>query len=152
MREVNSSRDCQHPAIMRAIDEGLHEDRHPFVVLEYLPKTLHNVIQERVDFLDKLAFSLHLFSGLDYLQHRDPPLIHRDIKPKNIFVKGGSCILGDFGLIRHWTRNVDRADSTSRNRLGPEMPRNYRTPDLVEYYKGVPHLPHAVMSSSWAWS
>ena len=136
MREVNSLRDCQHPAIMRVYDEGLCSDRHPFVVLEYLPRTLHDTNRKRVTFLEKLGFALHLLSGLDYLRRRDPPIVHRDIKPKNIFVKGGSCVLGDFGLMRHWMTEIDRVNPPTSRRPGPEMPRNYRTPDLVEYFKG----------------
>src|SRR3954470_1647233 len=46
MREVNSLRDCHHPAVMWVYDEGLYADRHPFVVLEYLPRTLHDTIRE----------------------------------------------------------------------------------------------------------
>ena len=27
-------------------------------------------------------------------------IVHRDIKPSNIFIKGHSCVLGDFGLMK----------------------------------------------------
>lgn len=33
--EVRFLRGCSHPAVMRVFDEGLHLDRHPFVVAEY---------------------------------------------------------------------------------------------------------------------
>ena len=135
-REVNLLRSLKHPAIMRVFDEGLFREQYPFVVVEYLPKTLHEVIRSNAaSFLDKLSYSLHLISALDYLQRRDPPVIHRDIKPKNIFVKGGSCVLGDFGLMKHWKVDFDEDKTLIKESPGPGMPRGYRTPDLVDYLR-----------------
>jgi serine/threonine protein kinase len=135
-REVNLLRSLKHPAIMKVFDEGLFREQYPFVVVEYLPKTLHDVIRSKAaSFLDKLSYSLHLISALDYLQRRDPPVIHRDIKPKNIFVKGGSCVLGDFGLMKHWKVDFDEDKTVVKESPGPGMPRGYRTPDLVDYLR-----------------
>ncbi len=145
MREINFLRGCDHPAVMRVFDEGIYLERYPFVVVEYLPDTLHEVARKRTVFLKKLSYSLHLLSALDYLQRLDPPVIHRDIKPRNAFVRGEACILGDFGLMKHGParddqdREIDDEDrEVIRQSYGPGMPQLYRTPDLVEYMKGGP--------------
>jgi serine/threonine-protein kinase len=38
--------------------------------------------------------------ALDYLHGRDPPIVHRDIKPQNMLVVGGTYKLGDVGTAR----------------------------------------------------
>ncbi len=135
MREINVLRNCEHPAIMRVFDEGIYQERYPFVVVEYLPRTLHDEIRSTTNFLKNIAYSLHLLSALDYLQRLIPAVIHRDIKPKNIFVKGGSCILGDFGLLKHWQVPDNQNKDIIKESRGPGMPRFYRTPDLVRHLR-----------------
>jgi eukaryotic-like serine/threonine-protein kinase len=153
MKEINFLRSCDHPAVMRVFDEGIYLERYPFVVVEYLPQTLHDVGRMRASFLEKLSFSLHLLSALDYLRRLDPPVVHRDVKPRNIFVKGGSCILGDFGLMKHGQAADEEDREIIRASYGPRMPRLYRTPDLVEYLKGgPPPTPSSdVFQSAWSW-
>src|SRR5882724_850023 len=100
MREVHVLRDCDHPAIVKVFDEGVVEGGRPFFVMEYLPRTLWGAIQDgKLDESAKLSIVMQLLSALDYLARRDPYVVHRDIKPKNIFLKEGTCVLGDFGLI-----------------------------------------------------
>jgi serine/threonine protein kinase len=80
MREVHVLRDCDHPTVMKVFDEGLYLDQYPFVVMEYLPFTLKDKMKEgdlATD--DKLNYLLHLLSALNYLAHREPPVVHRDI-------------------------------------------------------------------------
>ena len=101
MREVHVLRDCDHPAIVRVFDEGVVQDGRPFFVMEYLPATLWAVTRDgKLNDLAKLSIVMQLLSALDYLSRRDPYVVHRDIKPKNIFLKDAElCVLGDFGLI-----------------------------------------------------
>jgi serine/threonine protein kinase len=131
--EVNFLRSCQHPAILRVFDEGLYQvgrDSFPFVVTELMPQTLQDVLRSGLPLRDKLACALQLLSALDYLARRDPPVVHRDIKPTNVFLKGPSAILGDFGLLKFPALAPEGEESN-----GPGMPRAYRTPDLVDYLK-----------------
>jgi serine/threonine-protein kinase len=142
MREVHVLRDCDHPAIMRVFDEGLYRDEYPFVVMEYLPETLSKAMQAGgLADEDQLSVVMQLLSALNYLSRRDPPVVHRDIKPSNIFLKKGSCVLGDFGLILQ----VGEAEQPERGKGAaqpvPEMARNYRTPELVSYHNGGPRPP-----------
>ena len=77
-----------------------------------------------------------MISALEYLGHPDIAVVHRDIKPANVFIKGGSCVLGDFGLMKRLKVDLDQDREQLKASVGPRMPRQYRTPDLVTYYKG----------------
>ena len=132
-----------HPSVMRVFDEGVFLGKHPFVVAEYLPSTLSNMLGTRPGMIAKMAYSIQLLSALEYLSQPEIAVIHRDIKPENVFIKGGLCVLGDFGLMKR-LRSKDENDlERIKASFGPRMPRRYRTPDLVEYFnKGGPIPTH----------
>jgi serine/threonine-protein kinase len=136
--EIKFLHTCSHPAVMRVFDEGLYLDQHPFVVAEYLPNTLSSMIRTSLPMMVKMGFALQLLSALEYLASEPVAVIHRDIKPANVFIKGGSCVLGDFGLMKRQSIDAEPDRAMLKESLGPRMPRNYRTPDLVVYYKGGP--------------
>jgi serine/threonine protein kinase len=121
---------------MRVFDSGVYQDKFPFVVAEYLPDTLRSVIARGMTPITlKIAYTLQLLSALDYLANSTPPVIHRDIKPENMFLKGHSCVLGDFGLMKR-SGSPDGPDRVVlKESAGAGMPWGYRTPDLVAYYK-----------------
>lgn len=140
LEEINFLQGCQHPCIMRIFDTGMFRSVHPFVVAEYLPQTLHDVIRAGASIVEKASYALQLLSAINYLASLNPPVIHRDIKPRNIFVKGHSCVLGDFGMIKRakvsddgQSEEVDR--EIVKESVGVGMPFLYRTPDLVAYLK-----------------
>jgi serine/threonine-protein kinase len=138
LEEIQFLQTCDHPAVMRVFDEGLYLDNHPFVVAEYLPGTLGSVLRTVPSMMAKLGYALQLLSALEYLGSPAIGVIHRDIKPANVFIKGGSCVLGDFGLMKRMQADSEMDRAMLKESLGPRMPRAYRTPDLVEYFKGGP--------------
>ncbi len=134
LEEAKFLQSCDHPAIMRTYDEGVYYDK-PFVVMEYLPQTLGVAMRRGCSFVEKIAFAIQLVSSLEYLDSLDPKVVHRDIKPANIFIKGGSCVLGDFGLMKRLNDNDDEDREIVKESIGVGMPFFYRTPDLVAYLK-----------------
>jgi serine/threonine protein kinase len=132
--EVGFLKGCSHPSVMRVFDEGVYRDSFPFVVAEYLPSTLSAVIRAgTASTVAKLSYVLQLLSALDYLAKLSEPVIHRDIKPQNIFIKGHSCVLGDFGLLKRVTPASEEDRTAFKQSVGVGMPFRYRTPDLVRY-------------------
>lgn len=142
IKEMTFLRDCEHPGIMRTFDEGVYREDHPFVVAEYLPQTLGKLMRAGTSsMVQKLSFMLQLLSTLDYLANLSTPVVHRDIKPQNVFVKGGACVLGDFGLMK--PLDGTREDSPAevlKHSVGPGMPFFYRTPDQVSYLRNESEL------------
>ncbi|MHC4839487.1 MAG: protein kinase domain-containing protein [Planctomycetota bacterium] len=92
----------QHPNIVRTFTMGEYEDVH-FMVQELVEgNPLDAFLQEGADPIteeDARKYMAQIADGVDYLDGRS--LIHRDIKPGNIYVSNnGTAKLGDFGLSR----------------------------------------------------
>jgi serine/threonine protein kinase len=135
LREVDFLKQYKHPAVMQVYDDGIYYDK-PFVVAEYLPNTLREVIRTPPSIVKRVSYALQLLSALSFLSGLNPAVVHRDIKPENIFVKGGSCVLGDFGLMKLLDDDSDMDREIFKESTGAGMPYFYRTPDLVGYAKG----------------
>lgn len=137
LAEVDFLQGCDHPAVMRIFDRGNFQDKKqefPFVVAEYLPTRLFDVIRSNsANTTQKISFSLQLLSALAYLENLDPQVVHRDIKPQNVFVKGGACVLGDFGLMKLLDGDLAEDREIFKESVGQGMPFFYRTPDLIGY-------------------
>lgn len=137
LEETEFLKKCDHPSIMRVYDDGVFQannETYPLVIAEYLPYTLDQIIRAgEASLVEKLGYTLQLLSGLTYLANLETPVIHRDIKPQNIFIRRRSCVLGDFGLMK----KVDREEELDRDifkaSTGAGMPFLYPTPDLVSY-------------------
>jgi len=136
LEEMRFLRNCDHPNVLQIFDSGIFSHKNPFFVAEYLPNTLDNVIRaNEISVVLKISFALQLLSALTYLEQLDPSVIHREIKPQNIFVKGHSCVLGDFGLMKLTDADSDEDREIFKESVGPGMPLRYRTPDQVAYLK-----------------
>ncbi len=132
---------CDHPSILRVFDTGVFSqgvDEYPFVVSEYLPFTMADRIRQRTaTIVEKLSYTLQQLSALEYLDTLPNPIVHRDIKPHNMFLKGQSCVLGDFGLMKLIESEEESDREIFKESMLPGMPRFYRTPDLVAYANNV---------------
>lgn len=139
LEEVAFLQNCSHPSLMRVLDLGVFRvggSEFPFVVAEFLPLTLGDLIRaDSASIAQKLSYVLQLLSALSYLATLTPQVVHRDIKPHNIFVKGGSAVLGDFGLMKLLDGNAEADREIFKESVGPGMPFYYRTPDLIAYGK-----------------
>jgi serine/threonine protein kinase len=137
LQEIRFLQECNHPSIMRVFDAGVYASQHPFLVAEYLPDTLERMMRaDAISLVVKISYALQLLSALAYLEQRQFPVVHRDIKPQNIFVKGRSCVLGDFGLIKHVSAESNDDREAFKQSAGAGMPFRYRSPDQVAYLNG----------------
>jgi serine/threonine protein kinase len=141
--EIELLRNSDHPAIMKIFDDGNLRvasggtfKEYPFAIADYYPLTLAEAMRRQLWLPQKVIYTLQLLSALYYLESRSPPIVHRDVKPQNIFVKGHSCALGDFGLMKALDTNKEPDEVIIKASSGPGMPKWYRTPDLVAYGRG----------------
>lgn len=140
--EIKFLETCNHPSIMKVYDSGEFNClglRHPFVVMEYLPNHLHFEMRRgNFDMAAKVSLATQLLSALSYLTNLEQPIVHRDVKPHNIFIKGKTCVLGDFGLMKVVSTITTEGEEEDRGDILTYigMPFYYRTPDLVAYTKG----------------
>ncbi len=106
-REAKITMQLTHPNVVRCLDSGQAEDGTPYMVLEYVDSgDLKDLVERRGGLPEGLALAI-LYQAADGLAeaHRIR-LVHRDIKPPNIFVnQQGQAMLADFGIARSTESN-----------------------------------------------
>ncbi|MBI2467412.1 MAG: protein kinase, partial [Candidatus Rokubacteria bacterium] len=100
-REAQACATLSHPNVVTVYDLG-EDDGRLFIVMEFLDgEELKHVIAQRKPLAleDKLDLMVQVCEGLHYAHQKG--IIHRDIKPGNIFVlRTGQAKILDFGLAR----------------------------------------------------
>jgi serine/threonine protein kinase len=81
----------------------------------------------------KLNISIQLVSAIVELEQSEPSVVHRDIKPRNIFISGNKSVLGDFGIMKFLDGDDEEIEDIWKNSTQKAMPYYYPTPDLVAY-------------------
>ena len=121
----------EHPKIARLLDGGVTDDGTPYFLMEYVEGT------SITDFCDARKLSvdhrLELFLEVcEAVQHAHQNLIvHRDIKPGNIFVsESGAVKLLDFGIARALDPEGSDALKTLTHRARPMTPA-YASPEQM---------------------
>ncbi len=100
-REARAAGKLNHPNIV-SVTDFFEENGRYFIVMEYLEgQTLRDVMQMRgsMPLQEAIGIACQILDALAHAhQHR---VIHRDIKPDNIFIlPGGQAKLADFGIAR----------------------------------------------------
>jgi TPR repeat protein len=109
-REANVLRGLSHPNIPKFVD-SFHEGAELFIVQEFIQgRTLQDYINKKTPLSQEefLAYLKQCAEVLVYLHGLVPPLIHRDVTPKNLIVSTspspsgsvGEVHLVDFGSVK----------------------------------------------------
>ncbi len=100
IKETRLMKQLKHPGIVSVYDAGMR-DEYGYLVMEYLPKNLAEMI-DRNDFIPvqkAVNLIVQVADALFYL-HRNG-IVHRDIKPGNILLRqDGTPALVDFGIAK----------------------------------------------------
>ena len=101
-QEARAAAGLNHPNLVQVYSAGESGGLHWFA-MEYIEGESARVRLQRKGRLDPaeaIAIAIHVATALDY-GWRKAALIHRDIKPDNIFLSGdGEVKLGDLGLAK----------------------------------------------------
>ena len=103
-REATILAHLDHPGLIRASD-FFEEKGQCYIVMDYVAgPTLYEVLEQHTQPLPVervLEWADQLCDGLEYLHSRNPPILHRDLKPGNILLDEiGRVRLVDFGIAR----------------------------------------------------
>jgi eukaryotic-like serine/threonine-protein kinase len=107
LREARLAAQLAHPNVVQVYDSG-EADGRPYIVMEYVEgETLADLLARRgrLPPAEAVELALQVCSGLEHA-HR-AGLVHRDIKPQNLLIRGdGTVKITDFGIARsaHGTR------------------------------------------------
>ncbi|MGH7320187.1 MAG: protein kinase domain-containing protein, partial [Candidatus Rokuibacteriota bacterium] len=100
-REARACAQLNHPNVIIVYDLG-EDDGRLYIVMEFLEgeELKHVIAQRKGVFLeDKLSLMIQVCDGLHYAHQKG--IIHRDVKPGNIFVlRTGQAKILDFGIAR----------------------------------------------------
>jgi len=106
-REARILASLRHPALP-VVSDYFTEDDGQFLVMQYIPgEDCWTLLQNRDNPFptnEVMEWADVLLEVLDYLHTRQPPILHRDIKPQNLkLTPRGELVLLDFGLARGGT-------------------------------------------------
>lgn len=106
-REARITMQLKHPNVVRCLDSGQAEDGTPFMVLEFVDSgDLKDLVERRGGLPEGLALAIAYQAADGLAEAHRIHLVHRDIKPPNIFVnQAGQAKLADFGIARSTESN-----------------------------------------------
>lgn len=130
-REQRTLAELSHAHIARLLDGGATDDGRPFLVMEFVdgePIT-HFCERRALPLEQRLQLFLTVCAAVQYAHRR--LVVHRDIKPGNIFVtQDGAAKLLDFGIAKVLRPGEGGPATVTRAELRPLTP-EYASPEQI---------------------
>jgi len=121
----------RHPNLPRVTDHFVIEGQGQYLVMDYIEGEDLRSRMDRVGVISEaeaIAIGAAICDALSYLGSRDPPIVHRDIKPGNVRISPeGEIYLVDFGLAKVWDTNEKTATGARAMTPGYSPPEQYGT-------------------------
>ncbi len=119
IKEVHILKDLKHPCIVEYIDSFFNEtETRLFIAMAYcdsgnLSDRIKSAIEQQQWIPEEkiVGWFSQLSLALAFIHEKKPSILHRDVKPENVFLTyGGSCVkLGDFGFTRTLANTMELA-------------------------------------------
>jgi len=140
-REGQISLDLHHPCLLDVLHVGTNDAQEKYIVAEYMPEgTLRGILRRegKLGYKDVVSVALDVATGLHYLHQKR--LVHRDVKPSNIFLNSGRAVLADFGIVKGAEKIEGAPESYTvgtPHYMAPERFRGRASPESDQYSLGV---------------
>jgi len=141
MQEARAAAKLGHPAIVRVFDVGQTSLGDPFIVMELLQgKSIASVIDNdgRLDPLDAVQTLLPIADALVVAHAKG--IVHRDIKPDNVFLAEGDTAIQpkllDFGIVKVDQHETDSHLTQAGTVLGSP---DYMSPEQARGIENIDH-------------
>ena len=131
-REAVVLSELSHPGIPRYLDHfsaGRGKHRALYLIQQFIDGTdLQDAVDSRRYSAEEvLRLLLPVLDALHYLHGLSPPVIHRDLKPRNLIQSSaGQVYLVDFGSVRDALADADFGGSTVAGTFGFMAPEQFR--------------------------
>ncbi len=99
INEARAAAAIRHRNVVQVYDMALTTDQRPYIVMQLLDGLpLSRILEQRLSVARALALATDILRGLAAAHARG--VIHRDLKPDNIYVASGRAVIVDFGLAK----------------------------------------------------
>ncbi|GMF30939.1 unnamed protein product [Phytophthora fragariaefolia] len=139
-QEIELSASLGHPNVAGVVGVAWNSLKNLAMVMEFFPVgDLQTYLRKNIDLLswknDKIHVAVGLARALEYLHSRTPPLIHRDVKSKNVLLtKSLEAKLIDFGVSRRRQENAMTAGVGTPFWTAPEILEGKRYTEQADIY------------------
>lgn len=116
--EISILQRLNHENIVRLLDSYIVNEEYYFIMDYCNGGNLKKYIDSKIVSYD-LKYMYEILRGLDYLIKQK--IIHRDIKPTNIFIHENMVKIGDFGFSKENTENIYNTFCGSPLYMAPEI-------------------------------